>query len=310
MINLPDSQKEKLNNVPASINYSIIKDKIEDILQKADNGHQFKSSEFFGYGGEDVRNLLKDVYKKCVYCEITGNLDIEHYRPKAAVRQFNGQRSFPVKDANQQKHPGYYWLAYEITNFLWVCHDCNAGKGGKHNKFPTSGNYVFKHSTNKEEWKVSSETLLSEQPLLLHPLIDNFENHLKIDHQGRVAVLNNSKKGTMTIGTCNLNRDSLWLNERKKIIDSFFKKIHSHLLYLLEYDNEIMDQDVERLVLLFKSIFDEIRENMNWDKKFSRVYWHIYNDFAQFVTHSKVNGALVDEERRFLIIIFNHYRNN
>jgi len=312
MVNLPQESKDKLANIPASIRYSNISHKIEHILNEADKGK--KPTDFTGYGGQDVRELLKDVYKKCVYCESDGNLETEHYRAKAEVRGFDGTKTWAVIDENKKKHRGYYWLAYEITNLLWVCGDCNRGVGGKHNKFPIKGKYVFQHLKDKNEWKVNSKTMLGEEPLLLHPLVDNPEEHLKVDSNGSLKAINNSEKGDMTIKVCNLNRDSLWLNKRKKIIDDFFKEIHVFINQLIEYEEnniEIIESQkgLKKLVQFIEHLFfKKIAENKVWDKPFSSVYRAIYNDFDDFFEQSNINRVITSEEQRFLKKAFAHFK--
>ncbi len=316
MINLPQESKDKLNNIPESINYSNIESKLNEILEKANNGIKTTSKEFIGYGKEDVRTLLKDSYKKCVYCETVGNLNIEHYRPKAKVREFDGLKTFPVKDSDNNLHWGYYWLAYEFSNFLWVCYDCNAGEGAKHNRFPTKNTHIFKHSTDKQKWNVNSQTLLDEEALLLHPLVDNPEEHLKINYKGELEAINNSEKGSMTIKVCNLNRASLRRDERKKITENFFKQTQEQLLNLIAYEESnnietlIEDKGLQKIVLLFKTYFDELKENTKWDKKFSRVYFFIYTEFENFAKNSVINRILTEDELEFLIKIFKYYKQN
>jgi hypothetical protein len=73
--------------------------------------------------------LVAAQHEKCAFCEAkirhTQPGDVEHFRPQAATRQ--------SKDAPLRK-PGYYWLAYEWTNLLLACAECN--RRGKGNLFP------------------------------------------------------------------------------------------------------------------------------------------------------------------------------
>ncbi len=315
MINLPQENINKLAAIPDSVNYTSISEKINDILQKADNGYEFKAVEFTGYGGKDVRSLLKDVYQKCVYCENTsGEFNTEHYRPKTEVRQFDGDKTTEVKDSNDRKHPGYYWLTFEVSNLLWVCALCNKGEGGKHGKFPTKNGFIFKHSINKADWKVDSSVLLAEQPLLLHPLVDKPEEHLKVNFDGKLLPIKNSEKGDMTIKVCNLNRDTLWRDERKKIIDNIFKNIHVQINALTEIEKKdveilVNEKGTEPLYHYFqKTCFSCIGENKKWSNKFSSVYRAIYNDFKLFLENSEINKIINDTEKIFLINAFEWYK--
>ena len=72
------------------------------------------------YGHRAVKTALREAqHRKCCYCEgqveAFAPFDVEHYRPKGAVRQDeNSQRQFP----------GYYWLAYSWENLYLCCPIC------------------------------------------------------------------------------------------------------------------------------------------------------------------------------------------
>lgn len=74
------------------------------------------SFQFAAYKGDDVRQTMERLFHgKCAYCEsrydITGPVDIEHYRPKGEVEG--------------ESHDGYWWLAGDWDNLLPSCLDCN-----------------------------------------------------------------------------------------------------------------------------------------------------------------------------------------
>ncbi len=82
------------------------------------------------YGSAAVKKKLQaDQYGKCCYCESTlletGFGDVEHFRPKAGVRQ---------TVAGPLEQPGYYWLAYDWANLYFSCARCN--QAHKRNYFP------------------------------------------------------------------------------------------------------------------------------------------------------------------------------
>ena len=68
------------------------------------------------YGHQTVKAALRDAqHGKCCYCEgrfeAHAPADVEHYRPKRAVRQ----------DENSETlRPGYYWLAYFMGKSILV----------------------------------------------------------------------------------------------------------------------------------------------------------------------------------------------
>lgn len=82
------------------------------------------------YAHPDVKAaLIADQHGKCCYCEsrfeATGFGDVEHFRPKAGVRQAVG---------GMLEKPGYYWLAYQWKNLFFSCEICNRRYKG--NWFP------------------------------------------------------------------------------------------------------------------------------------------------------------------------------
>jgi uncharacterized protein (TIGR02646 family) len=118
---------------------------------------------------------------KCAYCESlyapVAPADIEHYRPKGAV-VVNGEL----------RKPGYYWLAATWSNLLPSCIDCNRARtqnfpdadrhlAGKANKFPIANEAARAKSPRQEK---------HEKRLLLHPCLDDPEQHLEFRDKGEV----------------------------------------------------------------------------------------------------------------------------
>jgi hypothetical protein len=114
-------------------------------------------------------------FKKCAYCEGHFRLveagDVEHFRPKGAVKDEKGKFVYIGTGTERRKHPGYWWLAYEPTNLLPSCSLCN--RSGKGNLFPVDG--AFRACEPGQEVK--------ELPLLLHPGIgpEDPEQHFVLD---------------------------------------------------------------------------------------------------------------------------------
>jgi len=107
-----------------------------------------------------VRDLLLElVGVKCWYCEtliVRADVTVDHYRPKSEVLDVPG-------------HPGYWWLAYDVSNYRIACKHCNSG-GARYNgvregrakgsQFPLIGGTRARTSVDDVEY---------EQPLLLDP---------------------------------------------------------------------------------------------------------------------------------------------
>jgi hypothetical protein len=108
--------------------------------------------------GDLKEHLITLFYGKCGYCEaqfISVSFgDVEHYRPKGRVNE-------------DKKHKGYYWLAYEPTNYLPACTICN--EAAKRDHFPIAGTRAYSEK----------DPLDDEEPLLINPYHDAFEDHLE-----------------------------------------------------------------------------------------------------------------------------------
>ncbi len=164
------------------------------------------------YKHADVRTALHELFSgKCAYCETRYTavhpVDIEHYRPKAAV----------VHDSDLRK-PGYYWLAADWENLLPSCIDCNRSRrhrsidlaldptvSGKANLFPIS-------NENKRAEYPDEER--HERRLILDPCRDQPDKHFTFAEDG--LILSRTSKGTKSIEVYGLNRVEL-VEERLKI---------------------------------------------------------------------------------------------
>ena len=154
---------------------------------------------------------------KCAYCEqvITGDQrgDIEHYRPKGKVTDAEDKQVHVKVDGQDRAHPGYYWLAYEWRNLLPACIRCNQlsksrdGKGiGKGCRFPAEGDHAY---------APGDEVL--EEPLLLHPCIDDPEEHLELDPTG--LLFWRTDRGRVTVEMLGLNERNLPESRKREIDD-------------------------------------------------------------------------------------------
>jgi uncharacterized protein (TIGR02646 family) len=146
------------------------------------------------YGEKSVKDALKEAqHDKCAFCESKVSHiaygDVEHFRPKAGYRQG------PEEPLVQ---PGYYWLAYVWTNLLFSCQLCNQRFKGNH--FP------LKDDTQRA--KSHHDDVKNEQPLFIHPAIEDPSDFLKFDEHYLCAIDDNVR-GKATIEALGLNRDKL-----------------------------------------------------------------------------------------------------
>lgn len=236
------------DNPPAILLNKSRRDKISLALANQ-NAHHITTSD---YGPKAVKEKLEGIYHfKCAYCESTvkqvASLQVEHYRTKNAV-------------ADGGAHVGYYWLALEWSNLVLGCPACN-GQGAKGNKFPVLGTRVFSQnpfsndSFSRSALYANISPLLDEQPMLLHPEIDNPNLHLKFTEFGIIEGVTN--RGISSIETCDLNRDALY-KERQKLLNDFL--VQCEIVFAAKekwnLSEEIVDDFVLEELKLLKSKSD------------------------------------------------------
>ena len=168
------------------------------------------------YSHDTVRTSLQQAQQgKCCYCEekflSTSYGDIEHYRPKGAVRQDEDE---PLL------YPGYYWLAYSWKNLYFCCPKCN--RSNKKELFPLKDPRQRSRSHN--------EDIAAERPLIIDPGgPENPREHIKYDKH---LAYGETEIGKKTIEIVGLNRDDLW-DERKERLEYL-----KHLQYILQLPDD------------------------------------------------------------------------
>jgi uncharacterized protein (TIGR02646 family) len=155
------------------------------------------------YGHRDVKRRLSEAqHDKCAYCEVrivSDAGDVEHFRPKAGVRQ--------GKDQPKQS-PGYFWLAYTWSNLLYACSRCN--REHKRDLFP------LEDPTARADALREEGSTAGEAPLLLDPATDTPELHIRFNGE-RAEPLNEGRRGRVTIDVLGLNRTRLLEARREKL---------------------------------------------------------------------------------------------
>lgn len=169
--------------------------------------HQLGKVEFDQSIWSCIKTYLFTLFHgKCAYCETSVGVscpgDVEHYRPKRKVEESGD-------------HPGYYWLAYDISNLFPCCEHCNRYRG-KRNHFPIEGVRCF---------SPDSETSLdSEKPLLLNPYLDrDIADHIQFwthklageDNLLAGTIRGITTRGVSSVEVYNLDREHL-VNARAK----------------------------------------------------------------------------------------------
>jgi hypothetical protein len=178
------------------------------IAGKIGRGERVKSKEYVSHWlKEDVRRPLWTRHGgKCGFCErqrdITRESDIEHFRPKAGI-------------SGEASHPGYWWLAYEWTNYLYACKTCN--QEWKKNQFPLLPSGI--------RARAPQDSLPAERAALLDPFEDYPEKCLcytwQFSNNRLVMVLGTDAagRGDVTASVVGLNRVPL-MEERAELLNS------------------------------------------------------------------------------------------
>ena len=145
------------------------------------------------YGHKKVKAaLIKAQHDKCCFCESKVTHisygDVEHFRPKAGVRQKSGARL---------EKPGYYWLAYGWSNLFFSCQLCN--QRYKENLFP-----LVKPG---DRAKSHNDDIDIEKPVFINPTEDA-EKFISFREEVIFAIDDNPR-GEATIKALGLDRDKL-----------------------------------------------------------------------------------------------------
>ncbi len=197
---------------------------IEDLIARQ-REHSFRQDLYANQRVQD--QLLAFFYGKCAYCEdfrsnkrkADGKPDwdwqTEHFRPKAEVSE-------------DKTHSGYYWLAYECTNFLVSCYTCNQQYKGT--QFPimnattrlTVDHFIENGRLDTDRCSIFHDIFKTEEPVLINPVKDKPQEFIAFMADGTVQGKN--FRGEQSIEIYGLNR-YLLVVARKKIIDDIMINI-------------------------------------------------------------------------------------
>jgi hypothetical protein len=131
-------------------------------------------------------------------CEVRRELNVEHYRPKTRVTHWMGSPNCisDVPPGEIDIGEGYWWLAFEWSNYSLACSPCN--QGWKRNLFPL----------DEPRSSCVEGVEIQEFPLLLNPFSSfKTSDHFRWTQFGYVEPV--SRQGEATIVTCGLNRSAL-----------------------------------------------------------------------------------------------------
>lgn len=223
------------------------KEALAELKDLLDGGPPYKiKAELYKKRREE---LFASYHRKCAYCEGKFRLgelgDVEHFRPKGGVRDLDNKIVYVASTAGtgkkKEKHPGYYWLAYEPLNLFPSCSLCNrlALGGGKGERFPIQGPRATKPGEEKDE-----------QPLLLHPLDDDPADHLVFDPVTGLLG-HRSPRGEACIRIFGLNTREDLVEERRRAYYRLMNTVDSVMAKFRSGGPEL--QDNLREILSYKS---------------------------------------------------------
>ncbi|MEL7166741.1 MAG: hypothetical protein AAGL96_14825 [Pseudomonadota bacterium] len=207
------------------------------------------------YHTEFKEDLMACHHGNCAYCEAPVENqpgDVEHYRPKGAVKIGDNERVKIVHPTHgEMDHPGYFWKAYSWDNLLLACRHCNSDhkhstetgqqKFGKLDRFELMDNSVRAIDPDDD--------LTLEQPKLVNPRAEDPTKHLVLETVLYRAV---TEVGRYTIALLGLNERANLVTARKKAFRAAKQAMLSFsgdLIYL-EDGRKVNQQMFDKAVLL------------------------------------------------------------
>lgn len=185
--------KIEKQKAPDYLNSSIVDlavEKLEEFFASKNRSQKRYDWPFNREIDKELKKYLHEAFHgKCGYCETKIEYPdlgtVDRYRPNNGVR-----------DQNEYYEDLYWWLAFEWDNLVYSCKECNQFKG---NYFPIKGRRALNENDDH----------VSEHRMLLHPYLDEPENHLRYEYNehGRIDAL--TEEGNQTIELLRLNRTDL-----------------------------------------------------------------------------------------------------
>lgn len=203
--------------------------------------------------GELKEWLLSLSYQKCWFSEAKdcfNHWDVEHYRPKKSA-----------KDENKTENMGYWWLAFDWTNFR-ICG--NVGNRKKGTFFPLK-------EGNKRAGPTDDIRL--EEPTLLDPADPDDPSLISFNVEGEAILMPGctdpweTYRVEYSIERYNLNNYPPLVSERKKTWSNCWETVKQYLDELNSYKKT--NSPIARQQ--FKEKARQIRAMLNPDQEFSAV---------------------------------------
>jgi len=192
---------------------------------------------------------------KCWYCESKGGgftHHVDHFRPKKCVQE-----------KEQPNESGYWWLAFNVSNYRLSCQRCNTGSG-KRDQFPLEQG--FQRVTCPED------DIENEITLLFDPARTGDNTFFAFSEDGRVyPFISNdsypSRKAKISIKVYDLNHVSK-VEARKQVVHKCLwlaKRVIRARKHLLNAPLEAEQAATER----YYELCEEIKRKVLSDAEFS-----------------------------------------
>ncbi|TDO05427.1 hypothetical protein [Sunxiuqinia elliptica] len=233
-------------------------------ILKLSNERMWPSKPSGIYSSTIVKEKLDSIYHtKCAFCnqEPKGSpLQVEHFRPKDGIKN--------------EAHPGYYWLGYEWTNLLYACGNCNTIKS---NYFPlldgvrriTAPLFVA-DLIDLASCHSFSSFIKSEKYVLVNPEVDNPDQHFVYLPDGKIYHL--TERGEYSITRYDLNRDELYVNGRKRLLDGIIEKFAKKLDRYQRDERNFKSVSEDIVDIIKGEILVPIERNCSFDHFLYKIY--------------------------------------
>ncbi|MCP4215167.1 MAG: TIGR02646 family protein [bacterium] len=198
----------------------------ERIRQKILTGKSTTPKDFPSHWSDVKGELHTYQNGKCCYCERyrdpEQDSDVEHFRPKGRV-------------AEDDAHPGYWWLAYEWDNLFFSCKSCN--ERYKKDMFP-----LLPDGQRVDNDKAD---LTLEKPVLIHPVEDDPEEYIGFDWQIDYGIivkavgLDAEGRGNSTVKELTAINKKTVMEERARLI-SGLQLLARNTTFAIHSDNQAL----------------------------------------------------------------------
>lgn len=209
---------------------------------------------------KELRVNLRDLfYDKCCYSEakIVGFIPhIDHFRPKCRAKDLDGTN-----------HMGYWWVAYNVTNYRLSCEFTNCRRTG-HDQVYGKGDY-FPLAADCSRCSNESDNLNNEKNLILDPCNLNDVSLLSFDIDGRAICLDDNPNVKIRVNTTiellHLNYID-FVNGRIAVINGC-RRLVQDLINILD---DLSENETARKIEQLNTKITQIQNKFSIDKPYSK----------------------------------------